>query len=371
MADLCNSSTSTLGLHRQHQLPQSPSSDLKDLDDDADAPLPQKADSEKFPLEGGADERDKSSLYQEAEGQENLAVAGGAATCSDGPVLERSEDKRDGQEKVEIAGGAASCLEGAVSAKSEERGSEAQMRNITALERKGERCVEEAAGARYATGLNGGVCKNQEPKPVDCEMRGAVLSKGETGVSGNEEILKRIDGEVNEESCCMKIEVIDETALVDFGKQRKATRFSENSRKDVNHKRPKRRGKCGKTNISRADENQKFLDMAVAQDCGNRNQEKGERRVYTRTELEALRFVAVEWQRKKWTEVYCGLGPAVQEEYDGLVGSDNHSQFHQQQKKKKHICVDFNRQFRNEARSSVFGAMAAKGRGCHLGVFVH
>ncbi|XP_027177089.1 uncharacterized protein LOC113776152 isoform X1 [Coffea eugenioides] len=312
----------------------------------------------------------------EAEGEEKVEIAEAATSCFDDAVLEKSEERgfeeemrdgtvlvgnekvvlhdvlrqeAEGEEKVEIAGATTSCFDDAVSEKREERGSEAETRNGTVLEGKGEHCVEEAMGA-YATGLNDGVCKNQESKPVDCETDDSVLEKGEMGVSGIQEILK-IDGKLNEKNCCMKIEVVDETALVGFGKERKATNFSENSRKNVNHKRPRRRGKSG------ADDNQKFVDMGLAQNCGTRKNEKGGKRVYTRTELEVLRFVAVDWQRKKWTEVYCGLGPAVQEEYDGLVGSDNHSQFHHQQlqqQKKKHTRVDFNPRFRNEARSSVF-----------------
>ncbi|CAH9102066.1 unnamed protein product [Cuscuta europaea] len=41
----------------------------------------------------------------------------------------------------------------------------------------------------------------------------------------------------------------------------------------------------------------------------------------TRKELEAMRFLNVEEQRKKWIEVYSGLGLDVQKEYNGLLRS--------------------------------------------------
>ncbi|CAA0839376.1 spliceosome protein-related [Striga hermonthica] len=43
---------------------------------------------------------------------------------------------------------------------------------------------------------------------------------------------------------------------------------------------------------------------------------------YSRKEMEVLRFQGVEEQKKRWVEVYCGLGPLVQQEYDGLVKSE-------------------------------------------------
>ncbi|RAL52253.1 hypothetical protein DM860_016102 [Cuscuta australis] len=46
-----------------------------------------------------------------------------------------------------------------------------------------------------------------------------------------------------------------------------------------------------------------------------------ERGVYSRKELEAMRFLNLEGQMKKWIEVYSGLGIDVQKEYDGLLRS--------------------------------------------------
>ncbi|XP_075523689.1 uncharacterized protein LOC142556222 isoform X1 [Primulina tabacum] len=45
--------------------------------------------------------------------------------------------------------------------------------------------------------------------------------------------------------------------------------------------------------------------------------------VYSRMEMEELRFEDLHGQKKKWLEVYCGLCPSVALEYDDLVNSDN------------------------------------------------
>ncbi|GKE55299.1 hypothetical protein Tco_1494484, partial [Tanacetum coccineum] len=41
---------------------------------------------------------------------------------------------------------------------------------------------------------------------------------------------------------------------------------------------------------------------------------------YLKDEIEALRYVGVEEQKRKWSEVYYGLGDVVAKEYDCLVG---------------------------------------------------
>ncbi|XP_073284248.1 uncharacterized protein [Primulina huaijiensis] len=45
--------------------------------------------------------------------------------------------------------------------------------------------------------------------------------------------------------------------------------------------------------------------------------------VYSRKEMEALRFEDLDGQKKKWLEVYCGLCPSEALEYDDLVNSDD------------------------------------------------
>uniref|UniRef100_A0A7N0V2C4 Uncharacterized protein n=1 Tax=Kalanchoe fedtschenkoi TaxID=63787 RepID=A0A7N0V2C4_KALFE len=47
------------------------------------------------------------------------------------------------------------------------------------------------------------------------------------------------------------------------------------------------------------------------------------RRVYSRTQLEALRSVCVKEQKEKWRQIYHGLGPDLSSEYDSLANSVN------------------------------------------------
>nr|GEX56504.1 hypothetical protein [Tanacetum cinerariifolium] len=68
-------------------------------------------------------------------------------------------------------------------------------------------------------------------------------------------------------------------------------------------KRVKKRGKGAKTD-SACD----FERMTVC-DCDKRGDRA--RVAYLKYEIEALRYVDVEEQRKKWSEVYCGLGDVV------------------------------------------------------------
>lgn len=61
----------------------------------------------------------------------------------------------------------------------------------------------------------------------------------------------------------------------------------------------------------------------IVKDCenGGKLRRYVESGVYSRMELEAMRFLNLEGQMKKWIEVYNGLGIDVQKEYDGLLRS--------------------------------------------------
>ncbi|KAL8245592.1 hypothetical protein R6Q59_011850 [Mikania micrantha] len=78
-------------------------------------------------------------------------------------------------------------------------------------------------------------------------------------------------------------------------------------------KRPRKRGKGLKKHL-----NDDFERQTVC-DCDKRGDRA--RVVYFREEIESLRYVGMEQQKKKWIEVYCGLGSAVAKEYDNLFGS--------------------------------------------------
>ncbi|KAH0641336.1 hypothetical protein KY290_038581 [Solanum tuberosum] len=130
---------------------------------------------------------------------------------------------------------------------------------------------------------------------------------------------KKDDGSVR---CSLKIEVIDDTAMIDISQVGKSCSIDKNIK-----------GFDGKSGRNRKKKN---ANQMVAIKAKVRNMEEAkeknvngckinggeEKRVYCRKELENLRFVGMEQQRKMWVEVYCGLGDTVQKEYDGLVDSN-------------------------------------------------
>ncbi|CAI9770899.1 unnamed protein product [Fraxinus pennsylvanica] len=157
--------------------------------------------------------------------------------------------------------------------------------------------------------------------------------------------------------CALKIQVIDETALIELPCLGNGT-FNNGKRQKTQgtkEKRPKRR-------ISKA-EKKVETSGTRSQDCGYIGNKGKKRLVYSRKEVEALRFVGLEAQKNKWIEVYCGLGPLVAKEYDEL----SHHQ--------KHNATGFDFDPRNQfLRASVppryLDAVAARTEGNHLKVSV-
>ncbi|PSS35902.1 Gem-associated protein [Actinidia chinensis var. chinensis] len=157
------------------------------------------------------------------------------------------------------------------------------------------------------------------------------------GLKGNDETRK----------CVLKIEVIDETAVIDttacevgngIGKEKGLMGCDTNIHNNVmkqetdgmRERRPRRRGKSARK-LSGTNGKETILTQMgeVQNECGKRGDEA--KRAYSRKVLEDLRFVNLEAQMKKWVEVYCGLGPIVAREYDSLIDS----------KSQKHIQLNF------------------------------
>lgn len=154
--------------------------------------------------------------------------------------------------------------------------------------------------------------------------------------------VQKIDGH-GSIKCSLKFEVIDETALIEpgsvyeigygDGRKREFVGFSENTktkcRTDGKHeidrkkeKRPRRRGKGVKKGMEIYEERNGLTHISEAQNGCVKNGCEG-KKVYSRKEMEALRFLNVGKQRKIWSEVYCGLGPNVASEYNDLVNYAN------------------------------------------------
>lgn len=118
----------------------------------------------------------------------------------------------------------------------------------------------------------------------------------------------------------LKIEVIDDTALIEpIVGPRIVNGKKNHSKEDVegkNAKRTRRKGKGKKTESEKV-EGSAQVDWRSGD---------GTKTMYSREEMEALRFVGVAEQRKLWREIYSGLGPSVAREYMSLVGSKHQQQ---------------------------------------------
>ncbi|KAL7145446.1 hypothetical protein ABFS83_07G084400 [Erythranthe nasuta] len=77
---------------------------------------------------------------------------------------------------------------------------------------------------------------------------------------------------------------------------------------ETKEKKPRRRGGRGRRN------NNEILNSYSTIE---KKEKKGHQ--YSREMMESLRFEELEEQKKRWVEVYCGLGPLVAKEYDELV----------------------------------------------------
>ncbi|KAK3022845.1 hypothetical protein RJ639_046990 [Escallonia herrerae] len=148
----------------------------------------------------------------------------------------------------------------------------------------------------------------------------------------------------------LKIEVLDDTALVQTVSKERGSMGAANYPKwngDQKNVKQEMDGKNEKRSRKRGGKGRKKR-MVEAQN-GFQKKGSGSEHVYSMKEMEALRFVNVDEQRKKWIEVYCGLGPAVVGEYDGLVDCNYQKQFE--------VNFDPRQQFRRkEAAHATCGA---------------
>ncbi|XP_030499587.2 uncharacterized protein LOC115714961 [Cannabis sativa] len=165
--------------------------------------------------------------------------------------------------------------------------------------------------------------------------------------------LKMINGDPR---CSLEIQVVDETALIGPMSVPKLGRKTESVAPSKSSK--------GLVNKNRKID---FLEKKVARGSPSRTKgrknvvvKKGERSksMYSRAEMEALRFVNIVEQRKMWKDVHTGLGPIVRKEYDYLVSSKN----------QKNFQFNFGN---NDEPTSVLGAVGGRGRSNYMNVFVH
>ncbi|CAL5414013.1 unnamed protein product [Camellia sinensis] len=148
-----------------------------------------------------------------------------------------------------------------------------------------------------------------------------------------------LKGNCETKKCSVKIEVIDETAVIEMTSVckigngiRKVKKgfvgFAKHSERNVkkNVMKQERDGKKEKM-PQRREKGAKKMSGTNGKDklVQNCREKKGDeaKTAYSREEMEALKFVNLEAQRKMWIEAYCGLAPTVAREYDGLIDSNH------------------------------------------------
>uniref|UniRef100_A0A2N9ELG7 Gem-associated protein 2 n=1 Tax=Fagus sylvatica TaxID=28930 RepID=A0A2N9ELG7_FAGSY len=137
-----------------------------------------------------------------------------------------------------------------------------------------------------------------------------VFAKSETELESQsflevkkKKLLKDLEDKIHAEKVTdfegsLKIEVIDETALIEVNDQCAERKGNKNGNQEVDGKKARLVTKSG----------------------------DGTKKVYSRKEMEALRFANLEEQRKNWKEIYEGLGAAVAREYEDLASSKHQKQ---------------------------------------------
>ncbi|XP_055814060.1 uncharacterized protein LOC129883407 isoform X2 [Solanum dulcamara] len=201
---------------------------------------------------------------------------------------------------------------------------------VQTVKMKDEICISENSKK-----LNVGTSETQEFEVTDfvtSQIADESIKKKEEAIKGKsfnmEENLvgSKDDGSVR---CSLKIEVIDDTAMIDISQVGKSCSIDKKikgfdgksvrnrKKKTANHQVEKENGEKMVARKAKGRNMEEAKEKNVPISDGSE-----EKRVYCRKELETLRFVRMEEQRKMWVEVYCGLGDTVQKEYDGLLDSN-------------------------------------------------
>ncbi|XP_051125422.1 uncharacterized protein LOC127247541 [Andrographis paniculata] len=127
------------------------------------------------------------------------------------------------------------------------------------------------------------------------------------------ELVEEASGKVEEETpakcsekCAVRVEATNGTATIaasDDSSEMDGKRHEKEGKKE---KRPRRRGGKGRDNK----EPSKCFPI-----------EKKEKELqYTRKEMNALRYEQLDYQKKKWIEIFSGFSPSVMQQYEELIG---------------------------------------------------
>ncbi|XP_044478646.1 uncharacterized protein LOC123205694 [Mangifera indica] len=166
---------------------------------------------------------------------------------------------------------------------------------------------------------------------VSCLASQEVYKLGQNnGVKINSASVSDVSGRPS-----LKIEVVD-TALIETVRVPKMIERNMNKgekEQEVDGKKARRLRRKAKDVKKALEISEKVKNLTGNLDDQNGGLKNGkqEKIMYSRKEMEALRFVSVVEQRKMWRDIYTGLGPVVMTEYDDLASS----------KQQKHILLNF------------------------------
>ncbi|XP_022874968.1 uncharacterized protein LOC111393594 [Olea europaea var. sylvestris] len=202
----------------------------------------------------------------------------------------------------------------------------------------------------FSDAICSGTVNKQKYKFADDSIDSRTTRKKEDKFSDDGSRTVKKQEKFESVKCALKIQVIDETALIESPRLGYGT-FN-------NGKRQKTQGTKEKRPTKRSSKAAEKVETSgtQSQDYGYIGNKGKKRLVYSRKKIEALRFVGLEAQKKKWIEIYCGLGPLVAKEYDEL----SHHQKHNARTQFLRVSVP----------PRYLGAVAAKREGNHLKVSV-
>ncbi|KAF5465300.1 hypothetical protein F2P56_015320 [Juglans regia] len=283
----------------------------------------------------------------------------GSLVSGNGGLRKMVEDFGQGVEKIEDFKGKHEKV-GSVKGEDEESFKESSSSGFT--EKKEEAFVINEVGAEVGSSVK----EVNDESPKEMESRSLLEVKKKQLLEELEVVLMAEDkthsGKVSDFEGSLKIEVIDQTALIKFNDHCAGRKENKDVKQEVDGKKVRRSRRKAKKDFELNGRPKNVL-VKGQNENGCRNNGDGTKKVYSRKEMEALRFVNIVEQREIWKEIYNMLGAAVAREYDDLASSKN--------QKHIHLNLDPRPRFaKKEGAPAILRIVAARGRN-HMNVFVH
>lgn len=164
-------------------------------------------------------------------------------------------------------------------------------------------CKENLPASQLVTVLTveSNVAETERTRMVTDLERGSIFVHKDAGVASS-----------------LKIEVIDDTALIEYLPEEEEDSGSNKKKAKL---QSRRKAKVAKRMAAERFKN--VTPIVEEEDSGF----KKSRRIYSRQEMEALRFTDIVQQRNLWRAIYTGLGAVVSAEYDRLANSKQKNNF--------------------------------------------